>query len=61
MSDEKFSESEERAKRALDEEADRVRLEQIIRKREISEEEAWEIGQEEGAEEHFTAVEEEEG
>jgi hypothetical protein len=57
--DTKFTKSEERAKQALDEEADRVRIQQIVENKDISEEEAWEIGQAEGAEEHFTSEEEE--
>lgn len=54
----KYTESEERAKRALDEEADRVRVEQVVKDKDITEEEAWEIGQVEGAQEHFTPEEE---
>lgn len=56
----KYTESEERAKRALDEEADRVRIEQIVKDKELTEEEAWEIAQTEGAQEHFTPEEKQE-
>ncbi|HOM73233.1 MAG TPA: hypothetical protein PLP86_13405, partial [Armatimonadota bacterium] len=55
----KYTESEERVKRALDEEADRARIEQVVEDEDISEAEAWEIGIEEGTEEHFTKEEEE--
>jgi hypothetical protein len=56
----KYTESEERGKRALDEEADRVRVQQIVKDKEISEEEAWEIALNEGVQEHFTPEEEKE-
>jgi hypothetical protein len=57
--DTKYTKSEEVAKQALDEEADRVRVQQVVENKDISEEEAWEIGQAEGAEEYFTPEEEE--
>ncbi|MEN6520012.1 MAG: hypothetical protein ABFD46_02530 [Armatimonadota bacterium] len=56
----KYTETEERAKRALDEEADRVKVEQVVKDKELTEDEAWEIAQTEGAQEHFTPKEEEE-
>lgn len=57
-SSEKFDEFEKKAKAALDEEADRVRVQQILEDEELSEQEIEKLGHEEGAREHFTTEEE---
>jgi hypothetical protein len=59
-SSQKFDDFESKAKEALDEEADRVRVQQVLEDEELSEQEMEKLGHEEGAREHFTPAEEQE-
>lgn len=57
-SSEKFDDFEKTVKTALDEEADRVRIQQVLEDEEMTEKEMEKLGHEEGIREYFTAAEE---